>query len=118
MRWREGYRCDCAGPLTRPQPHAPARDTLEVIERIAGDRPTTCPWRGNSEPLVMDVLKAHNLARVGEHVHLASLAPLHLPAAVFDGVQLYDRHLNAVRHAHQQALDKDKKRGRAAQHRR
>lgn len=64
----------------------------------------------------MDVLKAHGLARVGEHVHLASLAPLHLPAAVFDGVQLYDRHLNAVRHAQRQA--EDKKRGRAAQHRR
>jgi len=79
---------------------------LDMIERITGERPATCPWRGFTEPLVADVLKAHSLARVGEHVHLASLAPLHLPAAVFDGVQVYDRHLNAVRLAHQQSEDK------------
>lgn len=55
------YGCDCDG-VQREQVDgggaegAAIRAVLTTVERIAGHRPPTCPWRAMSDPLVRDVL--------------------------------------------------------------
>lgn len=54
------YGCDCDGvtrePLDRGVEGDAIRSHLVTIERVAGHRPPTCPWRAMSEPAVLEVL--------------------------------------------------------------
>lgn len=54
------YACDCDG-VTRQMADRgiegdSIRATLGIVERVAGHRPPTCPWRAFYEPIVREVL--------------------------------------------------------------
>lgn len=66
--WRRAYGCDCSGPVA-PDAHEalgrPVRAHLKLIERVAGHRPPTCPWRAFYDPLVREVVALAPFATEG-----------------------------------------------------
>lgn len=39
---------------------------LSSIEKVAGARPDTCPWRAYDDPVISDVLRAYKWLEAGE----------------------------------------------------
>lgn len=89
--------CDCDG-VSRQQldlgieGHA-IRASLSVIERVAGHRPPTCPWRAFYDPLVQDVLAVSPHAKRGNLSAALGPDPDNL---VVQGVSVYQRAVDAT----------------------
>lgn len=68
---RRAWRCDCDGRSHRASGTAPAGPVatverhLDVIERLTGHRPPTCPWRAFFDPLVAAAIKLSNASDGG-----------------------------------------------------
>lgn len=78
---------------TQP-PHAPEHSHLDAIERIAGYRPDTCPWRAYYDPLVTEVM---SLSWAIESGNLAAVVNESTPAVLVDALGVYRMALLATR---------------------
>lgn len=100
-RWRTVYGCDCDGvshTLTDHRDGAPEtgiRRHLDVIGRVTGSRPRTCPWRAYYHPLVREVMQ---LAWSIEKGNLAPVLGDDPPALLVDALGHYEMALQATVH--------------------
>jgi len=62
------------------------RRHLDVIERVTGHAPPTCPWRAYSDPFVAEVM-SHTWAV--EHGNLGVTLGEDPPAVLVDGIRAY-----------------------------
>lgn len=99
LKIRQCWRCDCDGKSHLNEERVVgaekyAVDSMaDVIERLTGHRPPTCPWRAMQDPLVGPVIRA---AKKGER-GLGKWLPDDPPAILADAVDVYLDARDAVR---------------------
>lgn len=64
-------------------PEVALRRHLDVIQKVTGFRPVSCPWRAYSDPLVMEVL---SVLWADEHGNLAAAIGPNAPAILVDAI--------------------------------
>lgn len=79
------------------------RSASDVIERIAGARPITCPWRTYEDPLVADVIHLRSKAKAK-----ALTTRRDIPQRTLDALAAFESAMNACRHE-KHALDRKKR---------
>jgi hypothetical protein len=90
--WRRAYSCDCdgishtLGDFELGAPQAAVRRHLDVIKRVTGNKPPTCPWRAYHDPLVFEVME---LAWAFDPPNLAAALPPDPPAILVDAIRTY-----------------------------
>jgi hypothetical protein len=99
------YGCDCdgvnrPGPVDRGIEGDSVRASLGMIERVAGYRPPTCPWRAFSEPIVREVLSVVQLG-------IAALGP-DPDAVVVEGLSVYTQAKKATELDEQKILHEER----------
>ncbi len=100
--WRRAYRCDCDGSSHKEGAQSygatpgeiGVRRHLEVIQRVTGERPPTCPWRALYDPLVSEVLQT--LSWAFESGNLTAVLPPDPPAILLEALGVYRRALEAT----------------------
>ncbi len=70
------------------------RKHLDVMQRITGHAPPTCPWRAMYNSLVREVIEALDHEENG---NLAVAIGIDPPAVLVDGIGVFKRALSAVR---------------------
>lgn len=107
------YGCDCDGvkrePLDRGIEGDALRASLGMIERIAGHRPPTCPWRAFSDPITQDVLEVA-WAKGGS---LASAVGADADHKLMQAMGVYRRAV-AMTRAEDQRIERQKREAEAA----
>lgn len=97
---RQAWRCDCDGAshllgdaYSAGAPEAGVRRHLDVIDRVTGFKPPTCPWRAFSDPLVAETM---DLALWIDPPNLAAVVGENTPAILVDALACYRRALVAT----------------------
>jgi hypothetical protein len=62
------------------------RRHLDVIQRVTGIKPHTCPWRAYSDPLVTEVME---YVWACDPPNLAAVLPTDAPGILVDGIRAY-----------------------------
>jgi hypothetical protein len=70
------------------------RRHLDVIKRLTGSAPESCPWRAMYSPLVIEVIDAMEHE---EHGNLATANGADPPAVLMDAIGAYKRAMSVVR---------------------
>lgn len=82
------------GPYDKGDHDSGPKKHLDVIQRVTGHRPPTCPWRSLYHPLVQEVLSVMPL---DENGNLALALGADPPGIVVDAIAAYKLALNATR---------------------
>lgn len=90
--------CDCDGKrrtlrVIEVGGGDPSTQMLEGIEAATGNREVACPWRAFRDPFVSEVLSAY---RHWKQRQLALVWGPDPPAALMQGLEVYDAALNGV----------------------
>lgn len=97
---RRAWRCDCDGAshlegdaYSMGAAESGVRRHLDVIERVTGARPPTCPWRAFSDALVAETME---LTTWVDPPNLAAVVDGQTPAILIDALAAYRRALVAT----------------------
>lgn len=90
---RRAWRCDCdgvshtlGGEYGTGRAETGIRRHLDVIQRVTGHDPRTCPWRAYSDPLVAEVMQ---YVWACDPPNLSAAIGADPPAILVDGIAHY-----------------------------
>lgn len=84
----------------------------ESVERIAGERPPSCPWRALTRPVVVAVMRLHAACTGAMGTTPALVLPLDPPWVYWQGLLVYADALARVRSDAERARAQDAERRR------
>lgn len=92
--WRQSWGCDCGGAVGPERPADPFVDASRLtMKHITGTEPRTCPWRAFDNPIVRDVVRAHQWFESG---NLSQRLGSRIPYVLIQGLEVFDQAVNAT----------------------